>query len=73
MFQDPSSCQVRNGRTEGQQETSGEVARETAGGLAEDGLRCPKGPSAVVETFDTCPVTVATALCGSQSLEMWLV
>lgn len=37
MFQDPSSCQVKNGRTERQQETSGKVARETAGGLAEDG------------------------------------
>lgn len=38
MFQDPSSRQAEeNGRTEGQQETSGEVARETAGGLAEDG------------------------------------
>lgn len=37
MFRDPSSRQAEeNGRAEGQQETSGEVARETAGGSAED-------------------------------------
>lgn len=38
VFRDPSSRQAEeNGRAEGQQETSGEVARETAGGSAEDG------------------------------------
>lgn len=38
VFRDPSSRQAEeNGRAEGQQETSGEVARGTAGGSAGDG------------------------------------